>query len=378
MEEIILKIIVTCAFGLESVVKRQLLDLGFENLDVNDGRISLNGDERDVAKLNINLRCADRVLIELGNFKAFTFEQLFDGVSKINWSDILEADSKFIVEGRSYKSKLFSIKDCQSITEKAIIKSLQKKYKIDWFEKSKNRFRIEVSLVKDVCSITLDTSGDGLHKRGYRQSSVLAPIRENLAAGIIDLSYASKNRPFVDLFCGSGTFAIEAAKKFRNIAPGIDRKFDFMNFNKKFNDAYKLERKKALEIIDYDSKIDIFASDIDGSAIEKAIENAENAGVREDIRFVTRDFRNVVLKDNYFVLVSNPPYGKRLGEKKEAEKIYADLGIKMKKFTTQSQYIITDCEDFEKFYGTKSSKNRKMYNGNMKCYLYQYFGPRPK
>lgn len=373
-----MKIIVTCAFGLESVVKRQLLDLGFENLDVNDGRISLNGDERDVAKLNINLRCADRVLIELGNFKAFTFEQLFDGVSKINWSDILEADSNFIVEGRSYKSKLFSIKDCQSITEKAIIKSLQKKYKIDWFEKSKNRFRIEVSLVKDVCSITLDTSGDGLHKRGYRHSSVLAPIRENLAAGIIDLSYASKNRPFVDLFCGSGTFAIEAAKKFRNIAPGIDRKFDFMNFSKKFNDAYKLERKKALENIDYDSRIDIFASDIDGSAVEKAIENAENAGVREDIRFVTRDFRNVVLKDNYFVLVSNPPYGKRLGEKKEAEKIYADLGIKMKKFTTQSQYIITDCEDFEKFYGTKSSKNRKMYNGNMKCYLYQYFGPRPK
>ena len=373
-----MKIIVTCAFGLESLVKRQLLDMGYENLNVNDGRIMLEGDEKDIAKLNINLRCADRVLIELGNFKAVSFEQLFKGVEKINWLEILEADSNFIVEGRSYKSKLFSIKDCQSITEKAIIKSLQKKYKVDWFSKSKGRFRIEVSLVKDICSITLDTSGDGLHKRGYREGSVLAPIRENLAAGIIDLSFASSDRPLVDLFCGSGTFAIEAARKFRNIAPGIDRKFDFINFNDKFNNAYKQERTKALESIDYDKKIDIFASDVDGSAIEKAIANAENAGVREDIRFVTRDFRNVVLKDNYFVLISNPPYGKRLGERQEAEKIYEDLGIKMSKFKTASQYIITDCEDFEKFYGKKASKNRKMYNGNMKCYLYQYFGPRPK
>ena len=329
--------------------------MGYENLNVNDGRIMLECDEKDIAKLNINLRCADRVLIELGNFKAVSFEQLFKGVEKINWLDILEADSNFIVEGRSYKSKLFSIKDCQSITEKAIIKSIQKKYKVDWFSKSKGRFRIEVSLVKDICSITLDTSGDGLHKRGYREESVL-----------------------VDLFCGSGTFAIEAARKFRNIAPGIDRKFDFINFNDKFNDAYKQERTKALESIDYDKKIDIFASDVEGSAIEKAIANAENAGVREDIRFVTRDFRNVVLNDNYFVLISNPPYGKRLGERQEAEKIYKDLGIKMAKFKTASQYIITDCEEFEKFYGKKASKNRKMYNGNMKCYLYQYFGPRPK
>ncbi|MDU5998930.1 MAG: class I SAM-dependent RNA methyltransferase [Finegoldia magna] len=373
-----MKIIVTCAFGLESLVKRQLLDMGYENLNVNDGRIMLECDEKDIAKLNINLRCADRVLIELGNFKAVSFEQLFKGVEKINWLDILEADSNFIVEGRSYKSKLFSIKDCQSITEKAIIKSIQKKYKVDWFSKSKGRFRIEVSLVKDICSITLDTSGDGLHKRGYREESVLAPIRENLAAGIIDLSFANSDRPLVDLFCGSGTFAIEAARKFRNIAPGIDRKFDFINFNDKFNDAYKQERTKALESIDYDKKIDIFASDVDGSAIEKAIANAENAGVREDIRFVTRDFRNVVLNDNYFVLISNPPYGKRLGERQEAEKIYKDLGIKMAKFKTASQYIITDCEEFEKFYGKKASKNRKMYNGNMKCYLYQYFGPRPK
>lgn len=354
------------------------MDMGYDNLNVNDGRISLEGNEDDIAKLNINLRCADRVLIELANFKAVTFEELFKGVEKINWTEILEADSNFIVEGRSYKSKLFSVKDCQSITEKAIIKNLQKKYKIDWFSKSKNRFRIEVSLVKDICSITLDTSGDGLHKRGYRTHTGLAPIRENLAAGIIDLSFASKNRPFVDLFCGSGTFAIEAAKKFRNIAPGIDRKFDFMDFNQKFNNAYKSEKKSALQRIDYDSRIDIFASDIDGSSIEKAIENAENAGVREDIRFVTRDFRNVVLKDNYFVLISNPPYGKRIGERKEAEKIYEDLGIKMAKFNTASEYIITDSEDFEKFYGKKASKNRKMYNGNMKCYLYQYYGPKPK
>lgn len=374
----ILKLCITCAFGLEALVKRQLLDLGYNKLEVNDGRIYLEAGIKDIASLNLRLRSADRILIELASFKAKTFEELFQGVRKIDWARIISPDGNFIVEGRSFKSKLFSISDSQAITEKAIVDKLKETYKISWFSKAKERYRIEISLVKDIATITLDTSGEGLHKRGYRKYSGRAPLRENLAASLVDLSFANKDRPLVDLFCGSGTIAIEAARIFRNIAPGIDRDFDFIHWSDENKKIYKKEKSKCLSEIDYESKIDILATDIDGGIIDKAIINAENAGVREDIRFVTRDFRKVVLKDNYPCLISNPPYGNRLGDILESEKLYQDLGKKMAKLKTSSEFIISDCEDFEKFYGSKASKNRKVYNGNIKCYYYQYYGPRPR
>lgn len=371
------KIIITTSFGLESLIKRQLLEEGYKDFKVLNGKIILNGNLDDIGYLNLNLREADRVFLEISSFEAKSFEQLFENINKIDWFDYLNIDDNFIVNARTYKSKLFSIPSIQSISEKAIINSLKRKYKISTFKKTGTRVKIEVMIEKNIVSLCLDTSGDGLHKRGYREGSVKAPIRENLAAALIDLSFYKDDRFLFDGFCGSGTILIEAARKERNIAPGLDREFDFTSF--KFFDKKRFEKikKESYQKIDYDKKINILGSDISKNAINLAKNNALNAGVYEDITFLNKDFREINLKDNFGVFISNPPYGERLS-KFDKEKISKMIDNKFKNLNTWSMFIISSDEKIDRNIKRKISKKRKLYNGGEKVDLYQYFGKKPK
>ncbi len=371
------ELIATSSFGLEAIVKRELNDLGLEVTKTDNGHIYFNGSDIDIARANINLRCADRVLINLKSFKAVSFEELFDGIYELPWNEILDEDSNFIVEGRSHKSKLFSISDCQRITEKAIIKKLQTKYEISRFSKSSHRHRLEISLLNDIASITLDTSGESLHKRGYRDMQGAAPLKETMAAALVKLSFYNKERPFLDPFCGSGTIAIEALLQARNIAPGLDRNFDSMNFKFINKDLYKKAKMEAMEKIDYKSKVYIDASDISHKSIAIAKHNLENLGLSDDIRFFVKDFRDVDIKNNYGVMITNPPYGKRL-EEDDLRKLYTDFGKKIKNLDTWSVYVLTSYEKIERDFDRKADKNRKLYNGSLKTYYYQFYGKKPE
>lgn len=371
------ELIATSSFGLEAIVKRELNDLGLEVTKTDNGHIYFNGDAIDIARANINLRCADRILINLKSFKAESFEELFDGIYELPWNDILDEDSNFIVEGRSHKSKLFSISDCQRITEKAIIKKLQMKHNISRFTKSSHRHRLEISLLNDIASITLDTSGDSLHKRGYRDKQGAAPLKETMAAALVKLSFYNKDRPFLDPFCGSGTIPIEALLIARNIAPGLDRDFDSMNFKFIDADLFKKARMEAMEKIDYKSKVYIDASDISHKSIAIAKHNLENLGLSDDIRFFVKDFRDVDIKNNYGVMITNPPYGKRL-EEDNLRSLYSDFGKKIKNLDTWSIYVLTSYEDIERDFSRKADKNRKLYNGSLKTYYYQFYGKKPE
>ena len=372
-----IKIVVNMNFGLESVVKRELLDLGYEKLEVSDGQIKFDGNLRDIAILNLRLRSAERVFIEIASFEALSFEELFDNVYAIDWEDIISEEGNFIVQGRSAKSKLFSVSDCQRITEKAIIKKLQKTYKIDYFEKSKERYKLEVILYKDVARILLDTSGSGLHKRGYRAASYKAPISETLAAGLIQLSFWNDSRVFWDPFCGSGTLAIEAAMIGKNIAPGLSRKFDFEEFIFMDKEIMKEEKVKCYQEIDYDKEVEIYGTDISRQAIEIAKSNAEILGLENDIKFFVKDIRDLDLAGDYGVIVTNPPYGVRIGGDDLAE-LEKELGKLYKENPTWSLFVISADEKFERNFGKKSNRNRKLYNGRIKTYYYQYHGPMPK
>lgn len=371
------KILITTSFGLESLVKFQLRDMGYKDFEVSDGLISLKGNLSDLAKLNINLKHADRVYLEIASFKAMDFEELFDNVKKISWQDILNEDSNFIVNARSYKSKLFSLRSIQSISEKAIIDKLMTYYHKSFFEKTGEMVNIEIMIEKNVARVCIDTSGDGLHKRGYREGTVKAPLRENLAAALVDLSFYNPDRFLFDGFCGSGTILIEAARQARNIAPGIDRDFDFTKF--KFIDSkiFKDAKKEAMEKIDYSKKLNILGSDISGKAISLAKKNAMNAGVYEDISFITRDFSSVAIKDDYGVFISNPPYGMRLSDI-DLSDIYKKINNKLAGLETWSLYFITADEKFDRQFKRKLSKKRKLYNGGQKVDFYQYFGKKPE
>lgn len=370
------KLIATTNFGLEAVTKRELIELGYENLKVTDGKIEIDAHLKDIAVLNLRLRTAERVLLLVDRFDETTFEELFDKVYDIDWINFLREDDNFIVEGRSKKSKLFSISDCQRITEKAIIEKLRTKYKVSWFEKSGPRVRIEVSLHNDVADITIDTSGDGLHKRGYREVNYKAPLSETIAASLILLSYWNEDRILADPFCGSGTIPIEAAMIGKNIAPGLMRNFDFEKFSFINIDDFKEEKKKCYQEIDYNKKLSIFASDISHRAIDIARMNSEILGLEEDISFFQKDIRQIDLPNDYGVLITNPPYGERIG-KKDVDELNRELGKLYKYLDTWSFYIISANEKFEKNFGKKADRNRKLYNGRLKSYYYQYFGPKP-
>ncbi|WP_010247389.1 THUMP domain-containing class I SAM-dependent RNA methyltransferase [Peptoniphilus rhinitidis] len=375
MKEI--KLIATTNIGLEAVTKRELIDLGYDNLKVSDGKIEINCGLEDIPILNLRLRTAERVLLLIDSFKAETFEELFDKVFEIRWWDYISESDNFIIQGRSRKSKLFSISDCQRITEKAIIEKLKMKYKVAWFEKSGPRVKVEVSLLNDIAEITMDTSGNGLHKRGYREVNYKAPLSETIAASLVKLSFWNKDRVLADPFCGSGTILIEAAMVEKNIAPGLMRDFDFENFKFLNPEIFKEEKKKCYSEIKYDEKLEILASDVSHKAIQIARTNAEILGLDEDISFFQKDIRDLDLPDDYGVLITNPPYGERIG-KEDVDELNRELGKLAKSLDTWSFYIITGNENFEKNFGKRADRNRKLYNGRLKTYYYQYYGPKPK
>ena len=372
-----IKLIATTNMGLEAVTKRELLDLGYEDLEVSDGKIIISCQLKDIAILNLRLRTAERVLLLIDSFRAETFEELFDKVFEIKWWDYIAEDDQFIIQGRSRKSKLFSISDCQRITEKAIIEKLKMKYKVSWFEKSGPRVKIEVSLLNDIAEITMDTSGDGLHKRGYREVNYKAPLSETIAASLVKLTFWNKDRILADPFCGSGTIPIEAAMIEKNIAPGLMRDFDFVKFKFFDEDIYKEEKKKCYSEIKYDEKLEILASDVSHKAIQIARSNAEILGLEEDISFFQKDIRDLDLPDDYGVIITNPPYGERIG-KEDVDELNKELGELARSLNTWSYYIITANENFEKNFGKKADRNRKLYNGRLKTYYYQYYGPKPR
>lgn len=371
------ELIATASFGLEAVVKRELINLGFEITDSENGKITFLSDEAGISKANLWLRSADRVLLKVGEFKATTFDELFDKTKSIPWHKYISKDGKFPVDGKSVKSILFSISDMQAIVKKAIVEELKEYYKIDWFNEEGAQYKILVSNLKDRVTLTIDTSGSGLHKRGYRIKSVEAPIKETLAAGLVLLSFWNEDRVLYDVFCGSGTIPIEAALIGKNIAPGLKRKFDFMEWDFLDQNIWKNEIKKAISEINNEVKLDIRASDISADNIKIAKLNAKTAGVLNDISFNIYNYNNIIYNNDYSIIISNPPYGSRLGEVEEMEKLYKEMGSIFSKLDTWSKYFIVEYPGFPSLMKMKADKTRKLYNGNIKVYYYQFFGPNP-
>lgn len=372
-----IELIATTTFGLEAVVRRELEDLGYKDLVTENGKITFKATERDIPIVNLWLRSADRVLLKMGDFRATTFEELFEKTKSLPWDEWITEDGEFTVEGKSVNSKLYSISDSQAIVKKAVVEKMKTRYNRDWFEETGPKFTIEVSLLKDIATLTIDTSGPGLHKRGYRSHSVEAPLKETLAAALIQLSYWNRDRLLLDPFCGSGTIPIEAAMIGKNMAPGLNRNFASEEWPRVKKEYWHDARRNAWDMMYKDHKLRILASDIDKNAIEVAKENAYNIGLEEDISFTTKDVRDLKLKDNYGVIICNPPYGERIGEKREVNRLYRDMGEIFKRLDTYSIYILTSEEDFENLYGKKADRKRKLYNGRIKVDYYQYYGPRP-
>jgi putative N6-adenine-specific DNA methylase len=371
------KLIAATTFGLEAVVKRELVNLGYDNLTVSDGAVELEADVADIPRLNISLRSCDRIMLVIGRFKALSFDELFEGTKALPWGDYIPVDGHFIITGKSVKSTLYSVPDCQSIVEKAIVDKLKQKYKISWFEKTGAVYKVQVSILKDVVTLTIDTTGAALNKRGYRDTAVMAPLKETLAHALVDLSYFRPDRVLLDPCCGSGTIAIEAALKAKNIAPGISRKFVSEEWDIIPTEYWKETRKAAFSAIKVDLTPEIYASDIDPKAIEIAKNNAINAGVDDCITFANKPLNKVKLPCHYGVCVCNPPYAERMGELSEVEQLYRDMGKLFLADDTWSFYAITSHEGFEKLFGKKADKKRKLFNGNVKVDYYQYFGKRP-
>lgn len=372
-----IELIATSTFGLEAVVKREVQNLGYEDIKVENGKVTFTADESAIPKANLWLRSADRVLLKLGEFKALSFEELFEQTKALPWEEWITEDGEFTVTGKSINSRLYSVPDCQGIVKKAVVEKLKTKYNTDWFKETGPKFTIQVALLKDIATLTIDTSGSGLHKRGYRPTAVEAPLKETLAAALVQLSFWHKEKVLLDPFCGSGTIPIEAAMIGKNIAPGLNRNFASEEWPRVGKDLWKQARVDALKAINQDVSLKIYASDKDKKAIDIAKENALEAGVDDCIDFKVRKLRSIDLKDQFGVIICNPPYGERLGEKKEVERLYKQMGEVFRALRTWSAYVITSYEDFEKLYGKRASKRRKLFNGRIKVDYYQFFGPRP-
>ena len=371
--------IAPCHFGLEAVLKREINDLGYEITEVSDGRVSFKGDASAIAKANIFIRTAERIMLKVGSFKAETFDELFEKTKALDWEEYLPKDAKFwVTKATTNKSKLFSGSDIQSIVKKAIVEKLKKVYRIGWFEENGADYPIRVFILKDIVTIALDTSGVSLHKRGYRQLVGKAPISETLAAALIMLTPWNKDRILVDPFCGSGTFPIEAAMIGANIAPGMDREFTAEKWTNLLAKKVWYEAvTEAEDNIIRDVKMSIQGYDIDGEIIKCAVENARSAGVDSHIHFQQRNVRKLSSPKKYGFIITNPPYGERLEDKADLPELYRDIGKAFDALDTWSKFIITSYEDAERYLGRKATKNRKIYNGMIRSYYYQYMGPRP-
>ncbi len=371
MEKI--QLVATCLFGLESLIGEEIDALGYRRLDTMDGRVTFEGDISAVARANINLRFAERVFIKLGDFRAESFEDLFEGTKALEWEKYIGKLDSFPVKGHAIKSKLFSVPDCQSIVKKAVVSRLSDKYGIRWFEESGVKYQIEFFIFKDIATLMIDTSGVPLHKRGYRPVSGEAPIRETLAAAIAKLSRPRADVLLWDPFCGSGTIAIEAAQILKNIAPGANRTFAAEQFDTIKSNVWLDARDEAWSAELEDIDFEIFASDIDTKVLEVARENARRAGVDDKINIFEKDARSIEKLDRRATIVCNPPYGERLLEREEAERLYREIGKTFSKLAPWQIYIITSCEYFERLYGRRADKIRKLYNGMIPCSFYQYF-----
>ncbi|MFB6801800.1 THUMP domain-containing class I SAM-dependent RNA methyltransferase [Peribacillus butanolivorans] len=370
-------IIATSAMGLESIVAKEVRDLGYD-CQVENGKIMYKGDQSAIARSNLWLRSADRVKIKVAEFKAYSFDELFEKTKALNWEDYLSADVEFPVSGKSVKSQLYSVPDCQAIVKKAIVDRLKSKYKqVSWFEETGPLFKIEVSILKDVVTLTMDTSGAGLHKRGYRTGQGEAPLKETLAAALIMLTNWKPDKPFIDPFCGSGTIPIEAALIGQNIAPGFNREFVSESWAWMDSKVWDEARIEAEDLANYDQFLDITGCDIDHRMVEISKANSFEAGLGDLVEFKQMQVRDISTRKEYGVIVGNPPYGERLGEKKAVEQMYKEMGQAFKKLDTWSVYMITSNPDFEQFYGKPATKKRKLFNGFIRADLYQYWGKRP-
>lgn len=360
-------------FGTESILAHEIRSLGYETTEVTDGRVTFEGDCEAIALANVNIRCGQRVLIKMAQFRAATFEELFEGVYAIPWESFIQKDCAFPVKGNSLKSVLSSVPACTSIVKKAVVKRLGAKYGIEHFEETGPMMRIQFTLLRDEATIYLDTTGEPLYKRGYRAQGVVAPMRETLAFAMIDITRWRGDRPFADPFCGSGTIPIEAALYAKKIAPGLRRSFVSEKWRIMPDRLYEDVREEARSNIDTEIVPRIFASDIDPSAVALAKENARKAGVDKYIHFFVCDAAKAPLFEEKGVIVTNPPYGERLMDNTSCESLYRKIGRHFSSFPNAGKYILTSHEGFEECYGRSADKKRKLYNGMLKCYLYQYF-----
>ena len=369
-----------CHFGLEAVLKREIIDLGYEVTEVVDGRVSFEGDEEAIARCNVFLRTTERVMLKVGSFKAVTFDELFEKTKALPWENFIPKDGKFWVKkASSIKSKLFSPSDIQRIVKKAIVDRLSGKYNILRFPEDGSEYPIRITILKDEVTVGLDTSGESLHKRGYRRFTVKAPITETLAAALISLTPWKKDRLLIDPFCGSGTIPIEAALIGLNIAPGMKRDFQAMAWDNILpKSLFKEAKKEAEDLIDRETKLSIQGYDLDTSALDAARGNLALAGLEGNIHFQQRDMRDISSAKKYGFIITNPPYGERLEEKEAMPQLYREMGNAFQKLDEWSYYIITGFEDAPKYFGRKPDKNRKIYNGMMKTYFYSYQGAKPK
>ena len=366
------EIIITTLFGLESLVAREVRRLGYETTSVEDGRVTFMGDNEAVCRANMWIRTGERVLIKTAEFTAVTFDELFEKTKAVDWSKWIGKNDAFPVKGYSLKSTLASVRDCQAIIKKATAESLSNKYGIEWLPEDGTNYQIQFSIFKDKVTLMIDTSGEGLHKRGYRQHSNVAPLKETLAAAMVELSHWKFEYPLCDPFCGSGTIPIEAAMIKRNIAPGINREFTAQNFawiddelwDKSVEEAKSLERNVPLEI---------YAYDIENEYVELTNENARIAGVGDFVKAEKGDARKIHFDMPYGTIICNPPYGERMMNLNSAEKLYKDMGVAFSKLDNWQIYIISSFDGFEKAYGRHADKIRKLYNGRLKCNYYQYF-----
>ena len=374
-----IELIAPCHFGLESVLKREILDLGYEISKVEDGRVTFFGDAEAICRANIFLRTAERILLKVGEFRAVTFEELFEKTKALAWEAYVPANGKFwVTKAASVKSKLFSPSDIQSIMKKAMVERLKKVYHQEWFPEDGASYPVRVFLMKDVVTIGIDTSGVSLHKRGYRQLSSKAPITETLAAALIMLTPWRRDRILVDPFCGSGTFPIEAAMMAANIAPGMNRSFTAEQWTNLIPRKLWYESvEEASDLMEDQIEVDIQGYDIDGDVVKAARQNAADAGVDHLIHFQQRPVSQLRHPKKYGFIITNPPYGERLEEREALPELYRTFGESFRRLEDWSAYMITSYDEAERYFGRKADKNRKIYNGMIKTYFYQFMGPKP-
>ncbi|MFB3192235.1 THUMP domain-containing class I SAM-dependent RNA methyltransferase [Staphylococcus pseudintermedius] len=368
------QLLAVCPMGLESIVAKEVQDLGYDTR-VENGRIYFEGDASAIVKGNLWLRTADRVKLIVGQFEAVTFDSLFEQTKNLPWEQFIPTDGQFPVQGRSLKSKLFSVPDVQAITKKAIVERLKNAHQVSgWLDESGAKYPVEVAILKDKVLLTIDTSGSGLNKRGYRLAQGEAPIKETLAASLVKLANWTGDTPLIDPFCGSGTIAIEACLIAQNIAPGFNRSFISEQWDIIPKGLYDQKRAEADELADYDKEIEIYASDIDPEMVEIAQRNADEVGVGDIIRFEVKDVNTLTINhDGPIGLIGNPPYGERIGDRAEVEEMYRNLGILMQNHPNLSLYIMTSNKEFEYLANRKATKRRKLFNGYIETTYYQYW-----